>query len=499
MADCPSFKIDSNDTGLRYAKEKCLKQLPAAGVVWLPLEPDSYNDFGSTTTTVARNPINPSRQRRKGVVTDKDATAGFTSDMTTGNHQDFLQGFMFANAKELGGTDLLNSAAVPVGPVTATEIGLGAALNFAEGDIVLLQGYAVPANNGVKVLGAINLTTATVAVGGVAVEANPPATAKITRIGKSGAVGVVKITVANGVNSVTLPAGTGLEPGDWFFLGGGADTTNFANNRGFARVVSINGNVAVFDKQTWGAVTAETGTGKSISVMVPTIIKNQSDKSKIVRHPFQFERTLGNDANGVMSQYVIGNIANELTVNVSSADKVTMELGFVACDSKARSGLEGVKPGTRPGLVQDDGINTSSDIRRMAFFIDGESLPLFVYATEMTLTVNNNASGAKAIGVLGNFDINVGTFEAGGSVTAYFQDVRVIKAVEENTSCNMDIISVKNNQGMLFELPLITLGNGMLNVESDSPITVPLDVLAAESKFGHTMLYAHFAALPDWA
>ena len=124
---------------------------------------------------------------------------------------------------------------------------------------------------------------------------------------------------------------------------------------------------------------------------------------------------------------------------------------------------------------------------------------LFAYATEMTITVNNNASGAKAIGTLGNFDINVGTFEVGGAVTAYFQDVRAINAVTDNSDVTMDLITIKNNTGIVFDIPLLTLGNGMLNVEADTPITVPLDNLAAESNFGHTMLYAKFAALPDWA
>ena len=42
-AECPTNKIDSNFTGLRYAWEECLKQLPAgAAAVWHALEPNSY-------------------------------------------------------------------------------------------------------------------------------------------------------------------------------------------------------------------------------------------------------------------------------------------------------------------------------------------------------------------------------------------------------------------------------------------------------------------------
>src|SRR3546814_7132225 len=104
MAVCPKYKIDSNATGLRYAEEVCLKQLPTlaadgADPVWVALEPNTYSDFGGQVTTVARNPINQSRQRRKGVVTDLEASGGFQQDLTFFNfrseeHTSELQSLM---------------------------------------------------------------------------------------------------------------------------------------------------------------------------------------------------------------------------------------------------------------------------------------------------------------------------------------------------------------------------------------------------------------------
>ena len=80
-------KIDSNITGLRYAEEKDLRELPPNPVFYL-LEPNSYNDFGGQISTIARNPINPSRQRQKGVTTDLDASGGFQQDLTMNNRSE---------------------------------------------------------------------------------------------------------------------------------------------------------------------------------------------------------------------------------------------------------------------------------------------------------------------------------------------------------------------------------------------------------------------------
>lgn len=500
---CPKYKIDSNDTGLRYAIEECLKELPVTPT-WRPLEPNSYGDFGATITTVARNPINPTRQRQKGVVTDMEATASYETDLTSINHEHFMQGFMFATMKELSTNRSINAAAIPITAVTTANgyaVNNSVASGFVTNSLLFANGFSSAANNGLKVV--TTVASGTVAAAGLAAEPSPPATATIRKVGYQGASADLAISVTGGevrLTATTLNFTTlGLYRGEWIFIGGDAAATRFNNNVGFARVSEIAAGYLILDKTSWTNPVTEAGTGKTIQIFMGNCIRNAVTPSDIKRYSFQFERTLGEDDDGTQSQYVIGAVANEFTLNVPSAEKVTANFGFVACDSIGRTGDEGLKAGNRPALELSDAFNTSTDVRRLAFSLAGTTDPLFMFASELTLTINNAATGAKAIGTLGNFDISVGAFEVGGSATAYFQDMRAVNAVRNNEDVTMDIILVKNNQGITFDVPLLALGNGMVTVEQDQPVTIPLDVAAAQSEFGHTMMYQNFAYLPNVA
>lgn len=501
MAD----KQDSNLTGLSYAEEETLKTLPATPV-WYGLEPNSYSDFGSQLTTVARNPINPSRQRKKGTVTDLDASGGFNQDLTLNNLTRLFQGFFFADAHEKANTHPLNGAAVPCTSVTAAtdKYGYGADPGaFGAGDIVLSQGFNVTANNGMKVLvssDADDITTGD----GLADEASPPATASVRVVGKQLGSGTSAIALNGNLVRLT-DSGTdfttlGLLRGEWIFLGGDGANFTFSNNAGFARINAITAGYLEFDKVTWPTPAVEAGTGKTIQIFFGTVLRNEPLKANIKRRTYNVERTLGSDGVGEMSEYLVGAVPNELTFNVPQADKVNVDVGFVATDNEQRTGTQGPKAGTRVLAPGEDALNTSSDVSRIRLALasadDATVDPLFAFATELTVSINNGITPNKAIGVLGAFDTSAGTFEVGGNLTAYFANVQAVQAVRNNSDVTLDLIIVKNNQAILIDVPLISLGDGRLNVEQDQPITLPLENNAAESKFGYTLLYTHFPYLP---
>lgn len=583
MAICPAKKIDSNVTGLRFAKERCLGEL-YANPVWNALEPNSYSDFGSTITTIARNPINPSRQRKKGVVTDLEASGGFNQDVTFDNTNDLLQGFLFAAARERATTRSLKHGLLPVvgvlqtldseyalssvgavsatvaaggtgykvgdilyaaggtnvrpatfyvatvgalGAVTAVTLdspgvwsvsaanplattggtGAGATLNvtygsladYEAGNIVLASGFTESGNNGLKTVVAQvgNMLEVAEAV----TNETPTAAAHLETVGHKFAVADLSMVMNGSLPRLTDAAGVdfttfGFIPGEWIFIDG------FVNNVGFARISVITADYIEFDKTDFTGV-AEAAAGITVRIYFGTIIRNESDPSLIVRQSYQLERTLGEDVNGTMSEYLIGAVASELTLNVPQAEKVMMDLTFMATDNEQRPGSVGVKAGIRPSLDLSDAFNTSSDFSRIKMSsvdpLDANPTPMFAFVTDLSVTINNNVSANKAVGYLGAIEMTTGTFEVGGSLTAYFADIAAVQAVRNNEDITLDFIIVKNNTAMLWDIPLLALGNGRLAVEQDQAITLPLDTSGAESKFGNTLLVQIFPYVPNAA
>lgn len=505
-------KVDSNVTGLRFAEEQSLKVLPGSPI-WWPLEPNGYNDFGGQLKTIARNPINPSRQRKKGVVADLDASGGFGTDLTQTNFTRLAQGFFFADIREKATNNPVNGTQQPFTGVTSADdtFTLGAGTvgdGFAAGDLIVGIGFAQSGNNGLKTV--LSATSTTIVSADPLVDETPPAGAKVQKVGVEFASATVDIDVSGSYPRLVRASGAqdfndlGLIPGEWVYIGGDDPDTAFteAVNNGFCRVRAVGEDFIEFDK-TPATMVDETGTGLTVRLFFGNIIRNEKQANLIKRRTYQLERTLGQDDNGTMSEYLVGAVPNEMSLQIRQADKITQDLSFIAVDNEQRDGTQGVKPGTRPDLVDAPAFNTSSDFSRLKLHLvqDGETnpTPLFAFMTELTLTVNNNNSPNKAVAVLGAFDVTAGTFAVSGNLNAYFASIAAVKAVRDNADVALDFALVKNNAGMVWDIPLIALGDGRLKVEQDQPITLPLTTDAAESPFGYTLLLNIFPYLPDSA
>lgn len=500
-------KISSNITGLRFAEEESIGVLPTSPApVWYPLEPNSYDDFGGELTRVARNPINPSRQRKKGNVTDLDASGGFESDLTQENMQSILQGFFFADLR----TKAEKAVAVISGSPLAYQVTLGT--DFKVGDLLFAKGFDSTDNEGLKAVTAA-------AAGSVTTTGLVAATGQsgiVSRVGVQFTSGDAQIDVSNPlprlVTTTKDPTEIGLIPGEFVWIGGDSAGTQFANaeNNGWARVKSVTDEYIEFDKAS-SVMVADTGTGKTIRLFCGRVLKNEIG-TLIKRRTYQLERTLGapetTQPNQIQSEYIVGAVPGTFEFVLNTADKATCNLSFVATDNEQRTGVTGLKAGTRPGIVEADMFNTSSDIKRVKMAVVSEineaPLPLFGFITDLTLTIENNLEPNKAIGVLGSFDVTEGTFQIDAQMTAYFSDISAVQAVRNNADVTLDMHMVANNAGISIDIPMIGLGDARANVEQDQAITLPLTAEAGtgakyDPNMDHTLLMVFYDYLPDLA
>lgn len=496
-------KIDSNVTGLRYCVEPALG---VAGTTWFPLDPNSYSDFGGTFTKVARNPINNKRSRYKGVLTDLDSAGGFNIDLTQTNIQDMFPGFVFA--------PFVEKAKLFPTAVTATHYTVASSAGILTNDLVFASGFGIAANNGLKLV--TSVTGTTVVCAGLTAEASPPAGAKIVRVGHQFAAGDCQIDAASALPAITATTKNltqlGLVPGELIYIGGDSAPTAFttAANNGWCRVRSAAAGSVVLDKAS-GVMVTDAGATKTIQIFFGRTLKNQ-EGAGIVRTTYQLERTLGAPDDAlpaqIQSEYIVGAVPNEMTMAIDTADKIMVDMSFMGTDYETRDGVTGVKAGARPALGSAKAFNTSTHVTRIRMglcsntneYVDA----MFAYVTEARLTINNNVTMNKAVGTLGSFDATAGTFEVGGNVTAYFQDVSALQALRDNSDVTLDVCVVKDNAGFAFDLPLLALDDGRLNVELNQAVTIPLGLMAADGadvhpNLSHTVMFSFYDYLPDAA
>lgn len=626
---CERNTQESNATGLRIAEEECPGVLPATPV-WYEYQPNSYGDFGGTYTKVARNPINDSRQRSKGELTDLDATGNFTTDFTN-DLQDILQGLMFADLRrkgedvvvdvdgagesyEVASTDgfyvgslvfadgfseAQNEGLKRVTAIVADVFATGtltASANVADGDTVTVGTTVYTFETGTidtayevlvgatasdsldNLIAAVNGAAGAGTLYGTGTVANTDATAvagagdtvDFTAIapGTAGnSVATTEVSATLSFGSATLTGGTngtitvaedlldetpsgysptlvvvgfqfdasdadidvsgslpqlqtvskdltelGLIVGEPMFVGGDTTIMQFAQSvdNGFKRVRAIDTNVLTFDKSD-AAMTTDAGTAKTIQIFFGRVLKNEA-ASLIVKRTYQPERTAGapdpDAPNDLQAEYLPGSLLNTVTFHVPRADKLTCDFSFLSLSHEPTEASEGLKSGDRPDSQDRDAFNTSSDVSRikLAKVVAGDEAPtpLFAFITEMTLNVSDNATVNKAVGTLGGIETTPGQFTVGGNVEAYFADMASIKAVRDNADVTMDLAFVRGNTGFCIDLPLVSLGDGRLNVQQDQPILIPLDMEAARGRkidadMDHTLLMSFFDYLPSLA
>lgn len=522
------LSINSNATGLRIAEEATIGVLPGTPT-WLPYQPTGYGDTGSEVETVADEPINPDRMDEKGTPIRKTVVASFQTSYRRVEQWRLLQGFFFADFIEKPGNFGQLDAETVDATVTVDQYSdTGIDVGWAVGNIVLAENFLNSENNGISVVtatasGTITVDKSLVTETGSAGETGGENGTHIWNVGIEGVADDLEIDASGARPILRSAAGIdwtalGLTVGEYISIGGdtaGAAGNQFitAANNTEARIFSISTLDLVLDVAGQTMVTENpTGTETIQVFWAPRILKNRT-ASNIVRRTYQAEQQLGDPDTtqptwDPQAAYNKGLVPNEAVWTINTAAKLEAEYGFVGTqDELIDAAASSLKTGNRPTTQGEDIYNTSSNFKTIKLFkynaADANPSALLVYGTEWTITINNGATALEAAGVFGAFDVTTGNFKVSATVTGYFIDFEAKKAV--NGACDVSLLAhafqTATQSGVTWDIPLITLGDGKVQIEKDEAVKIPLTMTAARAKklssnHDYVMMMMFWAYLP---
>lgn len=495
------FTQQGNSAGLAVAREVSLGVLPGGMAEWSPRSPNSYKDFGASYKSKARNPINASRQSNKAVTVDRDAAGGWQEDLTYEGFSYMAEALLCANYHTKGDIFVNNiTAADGYKPVAGGAY-------FHAGDIIVGVNFANAGNNGRKVLAANGAANA-VAAPGTVDEAN--SVGYITKVGHIFAAGDISFA-ANGAGLYALEsvagalAALGVIPGETIFIGDDNVGNAFDSGvGGFCRVaqVSADGKQMVLDKVQH--VGTDAGAAKAITIYVGRVLHNESDPNLIRKISYACERTLGkaDDEDAFQqAEYIHGALIDQFDMPLNTADKITTDYTMTGTKYSTVTSEVGPLPGTR--LVDEGGeaFTTSNDMVFQSMNIVGDPNALYAYLTDVSMTIKNNVSPNKALGILGAFDLSLGDFAVSISCNAYFANISAQEAIAQNDNVTFGFGLVRSGKGIVVDLPLVGLGDGKPKVASNNPITVALTMDGARASLlspltDYTLMIVFFDYLP---
>ncbi len=489
----------TNNLSLEYAIQQSFGVLGATPA-WKLLEPNGGITFGPQITTVARDPISPNRQRRKGTITDLDSPIEFEADLTLDSFLDFAEGFVFVNAtnNRLKSGALFDTLIADATlPILTTEgysfNALAAAIPI--GQLVFTRGFTVNAiNNGLKAVTASNTTEVEVDSGAPGIIDEDPGNTGYATLETAGFrfTDLVWTDATKTLSSALIDETTiGLTPGQLIHIGGLIGGTQFGTGTAFARVVSVSSAGIVVDKLTdnldvgAGFVAGGDQGADAVDLLFGQFIRNvPTNDSDFLERYYQFEGGFPNlfetepptplpNPDGF--EYALDNLANSLAWNLPGQDKSTATFGFVGTDTEppVDNASRKTNASTPANPVQTSAFNTSADFARLRIQ-DVDETGLTTDLSEMVATLANNATPEKVLGFLGARFINFGNFGVNLEAVALFSSPLVIARIRSNTTVTMDWV-VKNDDGVIgVDLPSMTLGNGGRDLPVNESVKINL-------------------------
>lgn len=387
-----------------------------------------------------------------------------------------------------------------ISDVTTTTITVSAGgAAFLAGMLTLTQNLPTAANNKLARVNSSTATTIVYPAATFSADTVIPIGASVRQVGFQGASGDVAAVTSggNGLTSTVLDFTTlGMVPGEWVKVGDG-DTANCAfsgtvANNGFCRVSAVAAHKITFDRVPAGW-TADTGTGKTISVFTGDFLSNGSTKrSNTIERQYL-------DHSPVTYEYMRGMTLNTLQVEAKQQAIATYTKNYIGRDAFLPSPMVRLSGASDVAAPTYGVLNTSSNVGRIGF--DGSTITGPNYVMSAQFTVNNNIRAQQAIGSIGAVGTGNGEFTVTGQLETYFGDPSIYQKIINNTLTSFDLRvgrSDGNRESLLMDFPSIKMSSGSPSVSgknADVMIQAGFQAIMDATR-GYTMSVGRFWYLP---
>jgi Phage tail tube protein len=374
-----------------------------------------------------------------------------------------------------------DSVITDVSTTVITVTSTGAALPFVAGQLVQTTGFGVAGNNGLFKCTTGSATVPAFVGAGLAIEAAPPAAARMKVVGFEGAAGDITAT-ATGLASTALNFTTlGLVVGQSVKIGDLADATTFAfmvalgavaRRCAEARITAISANALTLDNLPNGWA-VDAGAGKTIRAFVGDSIR-------------QGTLTIGgNFEEGFLSHSPASYTLYE-GLMVSQ-----MQLAFPKKGpSKVTFTMFGLRAATSPTSVDavPDAAITSSPISAKVGMTriseNGTCISAPNYVDQFTISLDNKITPVDGLTCGEDFGaqgVSKGACDVSVSMSTYYGDSTFQTKLENGTPTNLLSRMFKNNQAITFSLPRLTPTDGEVDEsKKDAVLMLPLTLKASK-------------------
>ncbi len=334
---------------------------------------------------------------------------------------------------------------------TNTVLTVTTGTDFVAKELYRFTGFGVALNNGVFACTTGSATAPRFVGSGITDEAAPPASARVKCVGFIGDSGDINAT-ATGLSSTTtdFTTFTWLVPGKWVKIGGTGAGNRFVTEalNGYARCIAKTATTVTLDNRPAGWTT-ETGTGLTVKVFCGDQVKNGTTQiGQTIEKGF-----MGQTTPTYMSQP--GMVANSLTMNWTSKQKITGSVSYLGMVGAAQSTTSlDSSPDSATALADFPVMACSANVGRIGEA--GSTLAAPNYVKAFTLSIGSALTAIESVDSVGAVGITSHSRAVSGTMSTYFGDNALLTKFFAGTLTSLNVRTVKESRAVILTIPQLT-------------------------------------------